>query len=142
MSVLGRLARLTVNERRSNIDRLTVDEGLPARGERYGGDGTVHNTGTIDVVIEDGVVTEVWFRCRQLRAKVSAPKGHPVYEVPGGEDVVAVETVQRCGKCGKPVTGSTGTPVDYADSGPYMHVTAVAYTNHPCGCARIQPVTR
>jgi len=33
----------------------------------YGGDGTIHSTGTVDVQLnKDGDVVAVWFRCRML----------------------------------------------------------------------------
>src|SRR5689334_12129614 len=69
----------------------SVDDGMPDRGRRYGGAQTIHNTGTIDVVMENGVVTEVWFRCMQLAFSVSDPKGMPVYGSDEGAHLVAVE---------------------------------------------------
>jgi len=39
----------------------------------YGGDGTIHNTGTVDVQLnKDGDVVAVWFRCRMLPFTQSA----------------------------------------------------------------------
>ena len=41
----------------------------PAREQRrvtYGGDGTIHHTGTVDVEVDAGVVVAVWFRCHLL----------------------------------------------------------------------------
>jgi hypothetical protein len=73
---------------------FTVDDGMPDRGERYGGAQTIHNTGTIDVVLDDGHVTEVWFRCVQLAFRVSEPKGTHVYDGEG-ERLVAVELEAR-----------------------------------------------
>ena len=36
-------------------------------GRRYGGDGTIHQTGGVDVEIgPDGRVVSVWFRCAML----------------------------------------------------------------------------
>lgn len=36
-------------------------------GSRYYGDGgTIHQTGELDIVTADGIVTEVWFRCQEL----------------------------------------------------------------------------
>jgi hypothetical protein len=71
-----------------------IDEGLPDRGSRYGGAQTIHNTGTIDIVMNNGVVTEVWFRCRQLPFQVSDPKGTPVYGE-GPANIVAIEFAEE-----------------------------------------------
>lgn len=69
---------------------MIIDEGLPDRGSRYGGAQTIHNTGTVDIVLEGGKVTEVWFRCRMLPFKVHSPKGTTAYT--GGDgNIVAVE---------------------------------------------------
>lgn len=69
---------------------FAIDNGVADRGTRYGGANTIHNTGTIDIVMENGLVTEVWFRCRQLPFQVSSPKGSPVYGQ-GGNPIVAIE---------------------------------------------------
>jgi hypothetical protein len=72
---------------------FSVDEGMPDRGRRYGGAQTLHNTGTIDVVLdENGRITEVWFRCQMLAFRVSKPKGHEAYRDDTGMHLVAIET--------------------------------------------------
>lgn len=44
----------------------------PQKEVFYGGNGTIHDTGHLDVVLdEDGNVTAVWFRCRPLPFKQS-----------------------------------------------------------------------
>lgn len=79
---------------------FSVDDGLPDRGHRYGGAQTIHNTGTVDIVIEDGQVTEVWFRCHMLPFLVSSPKGAPIYgQSDGLNPIVAIELA--------PVSGTT-----------------------------------
>ena len=96
MKILTKLAQ-TYLDRHARAPRhlgMTVDDGMPDRGVRYGGAQTIHNTGTVDVVLDgEGTVTEVWFRCSMLAARVSQPKGHTSYEVQG-KPVVAVELVQ------------------------------------------------
>lgn len=57
---LARLARRRPSAPAQAEARTAVD------GYYYGGDGTIHRTGTIDVVIRDGKVEEVWFRCHML----------------------------------------------------------------------------
>lgn len=57
--------------RAPRLEGFSVDDGLPDRGTRYGGAQTIHNTGTVDIVIDsDGYIREVWFRCQQLQARV------------------------------------------------------------------------
>lgn len=73
---------------------FSVDHGVPDRGTRYGGAQTIHNTGTIDIVMEDGMVTEVWFRCRQLPFQVADPKGTPRYGQ-GPNNIVAIEFAEE-----------------------------------------------
>ena len=73
---------------------FSVDDGLPDRGIRYGGAQTIHNTGTVDIVVENGKVTEVWFRCQMLAFRVSEPKGRVAYEGEGAR-LVAVEVEGR-----------------------------------------------
>lgn len=72
---------------------FSIDEGLPDRGSRYGGAQTIHNTGTIDIVMDShNVVTEVWFRCATLPFRVSHPKGNTAYEnTAWGRPVIAIE---------------------------------------------------
>lgn len=85
--------------RAPRIAGLSVDDGMPDHGTRYGGADTIHNTGTVDVVMIDGRVTEVWFRCVQLSARVSvrvAGVKHGSYEVEG-EPLVAVELADATG---------------------------------------------
>jgi hypothetical protein len=36
----------------------------------YGDGGTIHSSGTLDIRVKDGHVTEVWFRCQQLPFRV------------------------------------------------------------------------
>lgn len=84
------------------IQGFSVDDGVPAHGTRYGGDGTIHNTGTIDVVLarhQDGsiYVSEVWFRCMELAARVSyrSISGFSDQYYIAGAQVVAVEVADR-----------------------------------------------
>jgi hypothetical protein len=43
-----------------------------SRRVTYGGTGTIHRTGTIDIVTDEhGVIKQVWFRCRELPFTVS-----------------------------------------------------------------------
>lgn len=78
--------------RAPRLDGFSVDDGLPDRGQRYGGAQTIHNTGTVDVVIgTDGRVTEVWFRCQQLQARVSHRHDHAADYQVAGAALVAVE---------------------------------------------------
>lgn len=71
-----------------------VDDRTPPHGRRYGGADTIHNTGTVDIVMKDGVVTEVWFRCQPLAFSVSSPKGVPAYGSNEGARLVAVEVAE------------------------------------------------
>jgi hypothetical protein len=92
MSVFTKLAQRYL-DRHARAPRgfFGVDDGMPDRGHRYGGAQTIHNTGTIDVVLDDSdTVIEVWFRCQQLAYRVSQPKGSTVYSG-AGANVVAVE---------------------------------------------------
>lgn len=53
---------------------------VPAFSPRhvYGGTGTIHRTGTIDIQLDDsGTVTAVWFRCLQLPFTVSKSGPQP-----------------------------------------------------------------
>lgn len=71
---------------------FTVDEGMPDRGTRYGGAQTLHNTGTVDIMLnESGEVAQVWFRCQMLSFKVSE---FTADEVAQGDRLVAVEVVR------------------------------------------------
>lgn len=79
-----------LEEERAERITYSVDDGIADHGRRYGGTGTIHNTGTVDIVMEGGVVTEVWFRCMQLAFKVATPKGTEVYGGDGAR-LVAVE---------------------------------------------------
>lgn len=65
------------------VAKLTQDErwalwqALAGEGSRFYGDGgTIHSTGTIDVVLaDDGHVSQVWFRCQNLPFRVSRREG-------------------------------------------------------------------
>lgn len=52
-------------------------QGIPApkhlKRRTYGGDDTIHQTGTIDIQVDEqtGEVQAVWFRCRTLPFRVS-----------------------------------------------------------------------
>lgn len=93
MTMMTQLAQWWL-DRKARSPRLTgfsVDDSIPDRGRRYGGAQTIHNTGTVDVVLDDdGHVIEVWFRCQMLAFRVSQPKGRPAYEGAGAR-LVAVE---------------------------------------------------
>lgn len=70
---------------------FVVDDGIPDRGRRYGGAQTIHNTGTIDVVLNDkGEVSQVWFRCQMLAFRVSDFRRNETVQ---GDKLVAVEVV-------------------------------------------------
>lgn len=45
-------------------------QALAAPGRYYGDGGTIHDSGVIDVVVQDGKVTEVWFRCQPLSFRI------------------------------------------------------------------------
>lgn len=82
-----------IKKRISRWPGYSIDDGVASKGIRYGGDNTIHNTGTIDIVMnEDGLVTEVWFRCHMLPFKVSQPKGLTVYQnTDDSSPIVAIE---------------------------------------------------
>lgn len=71
---------------------FSVDDGMPDRGSRYGGAQTIHNTGTVDIMLNDsGEVAQVWFRCQMLAFHVSE---FTADEVVQGDRLVAVEIVR------------------------------------------------
>ncbi len=76
---------------------IGIDEGAPFKGTRYGGADTIHNTGSINIVLKDGAVDQVWFRCLPLAFTVSGD--HPIDDyasTPGyGARLVAVEFVNE-----------------------------------------------
>lgn len=80
----------TVNPARAVMG---IDDSIPSEGVRYGGADTIHNTGDINIVMEDGVVNEVWFRCQPLSFTVSNESGFDVYGGRGAK-LVAVEVVR------------------------------------------------
>lgn len=94
--ILTRAAQrwLDRHARAPRIKGFSVDDGLPDRGtRRYGGAQTIHNTGTIDVMLTpDGEVAEVWFRCQMLPFHVSEYRRPAVVTDPGPA-VIAVELV-------------------------------------------------
>lgn len=74
---------------------FTVDDGMPDRGTRYGGAQTIHNTGTIDIMLnESGEVAQVWFRCHMLAFRVSEFQADETIQ---GDPLVAVEVVREHG---------------------------------------------
>lgn len=75
---------------------FTVDDGLPDRGTRYGGAQTIHNTGTIDVVVDDsGKIVDVWFRCANLPFRVTKQgTGRTEYST-GKPNIVAIEFAEE-----------------------------------------------
>lgn len=100
------MKQLMINLAQRWIDRITraprgltdghghafsVDHGLPDRGIRYGGAQTIHNTGTIDIVIKNGSVDAVWFRCCELPYRVSNHDDHTVSAGTGRGSIVAIE---------------------------------------------------
>ena len=49
------------------IDKLKAKPNTVEKEDFYGGNGTIHQTGTIDVQMDKhGHVVAVWFRCRML----------------------------------------------------------------------------
>lgn len=92
-NLLNRLAARYVDKHVRSPRGLgfSIDQGVADRGTRYGGAQTIHNTGTIDIVMDNGLVSEVWFRCRQLPFQVSDPKGSPVYGQGDLPAIVAIE---------------------------------------------------
>lgn len=94
--VITRLAHRWIDRhvRAPRLEGFTQDDHIPDRGQRYGGAQTIHNTGTIDIVLDGGRVTEVWFRCRSLAYSVSEPKGTVTYEG-DGERLVAIEVAEE-----------------------------------------------
>lgn len=70
---------------------FSIDEGLPDRGIRYGGAQTIHNTGTIDIVVEKDAITEVWFRCRELPYRIDNRTTGVTTAGRGRGSIVAVE---------------------------------------------------
>jgi hypothetical protein len=63
----------------------------------YGGNGTLHRTSTIDVVLdENGKVCQVWFRCLELPFTVDQRDHDPGYYNPGDdgyERKIAIEEI-------------------------------------------------
>lgn len=52
--------------------KLKPVEHTHTEGRFYGGDGTIHDTGHVDVVLdENGNVAQVWFRCALIPFKQS-----------------------------------------------------------------------
>lgn len=83
-----------LDEHAPRLTGFSVDEGLPPGGQRYGGVGTIHNTGTVDIMLTpDGDVAQVWFRCRMLPFCVSDYRRDEVVADPGVA-LVAVELVR------------------------------------------------
>lgn len=81
--------------RAPRLKGFSVDDGVPDRGKRYGGTGTIHNTGTVDVILTPGGdVAQLWFRCRMLPFRVSPYTRDEVVQ-DTGEALVAVEFVDR-----------------------------------------------
>lgn len=64
-------------ERLDRDGRWALLQALAGEGHRFYGDGgTIHSSGTIDVVLgDDGTVTQVWFRCQNLPFRVSRSDG-------------------------------------------------------------------
>jgi hypothetical protein len=62
-----------VKRLRERVDQVIRERELDEPDQSfYGGDGTWHQTGTVDVQLdEDGNVVAVWFRCRTLPFKQS-----------------------------------------------------------------------
>lgn len=61
-------------------------QALTAPGRFYGGIGTIHNSDKLDVIVDNGVVTGVWFRCQLLPFKQCSPgagTGNPDMSIKG-----------------------------------------------------------
>jgi len=50
--------------------RWRAKQKLAAPSRYYGDGGTIHNTGTLDIEMQDGQVMAVWFRCQMLPFRV------------------------------------------------------------------------
>ena len=51
--------------------RWRLKQKLAKPGRFYGGEGTIHQTGWLDVATHKGTVVSVWFRCQQLPFKTT-----------------------------------------------------------------------
>jgi len=65
-----------------------------APGRYYGGTGTIHGTGYLDVEVYQGEVVSVWFRCQELpfkQANVSASRGEEMQRMKATSAIIGIE---------------------------------------------------